>query len=235
MLELEEGVRLEAAEYCRFREAVGWIPPPVHDVELQAALDGTWNVVAREHGELVGIGRLLDDGALYATIWDMIVLPGQQRHGVGRAILERLLARGVTAHDRRARGDALRPAALRGVRLPHRGQRQRRDAATAVPSSAATSASARPSRSRFAGTFSQPLAPEGCGSGTTAAPSRSKRSPTQAVSSVLPSRRRSASPPTVTISRGRSSASSQSRQNAHSSCSRGVGVRSPRPDGARPG
>ena len=93
VLELEEGVRLEAAEYCRFREAVGWIPPPVHDVELQAALDWTWNVVAREHGELVGIGRLLDDGALYATIWDMIVLPGQQRHGVGRAILERLLAR----------------------------------------------------------------------------------------------------------------------------------------------
>ena len=93
MLELEEGVRLAAAEYCRFREAVGWIPPPVHDAELQAALDETWNVVAREHGELVGIGRLLDDGALYATIWDMIVLPGQQRHGVGRAILERLLAR----------------------------------------------------------------------------------------------------------------------------------------------
>ena len=93
MLELEEGVRLAAAEYCRFREAVGWVPPPVHDAELQAALDGTWNVVAREHGELVGIGRLLDDGALYATIWDMIVLPGQQRHGVGRAILERLLHR----------------------------------------------------------------------------------------------------------------------------------------------
>lgn len=93
MLELEEGVRLSASEYCRFREAVGWVPPPVHDAELQAALDATWNVVAREHGELVGIGRLLDDGALYATIWDMIVLPGQQRHGVGRAILKRLLAR----------------------------------------------------------------------------------------------------------------------------------------------
>jgi GNAT superfamily N-acetyltransferase len=93
VLELEEGVRLSASEYCRFREAVGWVPPPVHDAELQAALDATWNVVAREHGELVGIGRLLDDGALYATIWDMIVLPGQQRHGVGRAILKRLLAR----------------------------------------------------------------------------------------------------------------------------------------------
>jgi len=56
VLELEEGIRLAAAEYRRFREAVGWIPPPVHDAELQAALDGTWNVVAREDGALVGIG-----------------------------------------------------------------------------------------------------------------------------------------------------------------------------------
>ena len=44
----------------------------------------------------------------------------------------------------------------------------------------------------------------------------------------MPSRRRSASPPTVTISPGRSH-ELQSRQKAQSSCSRGVGVRSPRP------
>ena len=42
-------------------------------------------------------------------------------------------------------------------------------------------------------------------------------------------------PPTGTISRGRISSSSHSRQNAQSSCSRGVGVRSPRPLGALAG
>ena len=52
---------------------------------------------------------------------------------------------------------------------------------------------------------------------------------------VSPRRRRSARPPTVRISEGRSSASSHSRQNAQSSCSPFVGVRSPRPDAARPG
>jgi GNAT superfamily N-acetyltransferase len=93
VLELEEGARLWVADYRRFREAVGWVAPRASDAAVQAALDATWNVIAREDGDLVGIGRLLDDGALYATIWDMIVLPGEQGHGIGRAILERLLAR----------------------------------------------------------------------------------------------------------------------------------------------
>lgn len=96
VLELEVGARLTAADYRRFRSAVGWTPPPGDDAAIQAALDGTWNVVAREDGQLVGIGRLLDDGALYAAIWDMIVLPGAQRRGVGRAILEQLLEHAST-------------------------------------------------------------------------------------------------------------------------------------------
>ncbi|HUJ55676.1 MAG TPA: GNAT family N-acetyltransferase [Gaiellaceae bacterium] len=93
MPELEAGGRLEAADYRRLRAAVGWSTPPADDTALQAALDRTWNVVAREQGEIVGIGRLLDDGALYATIWDMIVVPGAQRRGIGTAIVERLLER----------------------------------------------------------------------------------------------------------------------------------------------
>jgi GNAT superfamily N-acetyltransferase len=96
VLELEAGARLAVADYRRFREAVGWIAPPGGDEAIQAALDATWNVVAREDGQLVGIGRLLDDGVLYATIWDMIVLPEAQRHGVGRAIVERLLERAAS-------------------------------------------------------------------------------------------------------------------------------------------
>jgi GNAT superfamily N-acetyltransferase len=91
--EVEAGARLEAAEYRRLRAAVGWGTPPADDAAVQAALDRTWNVVARQEGEIVGIGRLLDDGALYATIWDMIVVPEAQRRGIGSAILVRLLDR----------------------------------------------------------------------------------------------------------------------------------------------
>src|SRR5436190_12144225 len=94
MIQVEAGARLEPTVYRALRQAVGWPPPSMNDLDLQRALDTTWNVAARdEAGEVVGIGRLLDDGALYATIWDMIVRPDLQRRGIGHMLLEPLLAR----------------------------------------------------------------------------------------------------------------------------------------------
>jgi GNAT superfamily N-acetyltransferase len=95
MAEIEGGARLGVDEYRRLRDSVGWTTPD-GDEAIQAGLDRTWNVVAREDGGIVGIGRLLDEGALYAAIWDMIVVPEAQRRGVGSAILERLLARAAS-------------------------------------------------------------------------------------------------------------------------------------------
>ncbi len=91
MTELEAGARIDVADYLRLRESVGWRSAALDDAAIQSALDRTWNVVAREAGHVVGIGRLLDDGAFYATIWDVIVVPEAQRRGIGTAILERLL------------------------------------------------------------------------------------------------------------------------------------------------
>jgi GNAT superfamily N-acetyltransferase len=108
---VEVGARLEVAEYRRLRAAVGWRAAAAGDRAVQAALDRTWNVVAREEGRIVGIGRLLDDGALYATIWDMIVVPEAQRRGLGSVILERLLEyaadRGLVALVASAAGQPL--------------------------------------------------------------------------------------------------------------------------------
>ena len=78
------------------------------------------------------------------------------------------------------------------------------------------------------------LAPDGCGKGITFAPFHSLTEPMHEPSPFIPSRRSIASPPTGTISCGRRISSSQSRQNAQSSCSRGVGLRSPRVE-SRPG
>ena len=90
---IEGGVHLPVGDYRRLRAAVGWEEPPVADAALRAALERTWNVAARAGEELAGMGRLLEDGALYATIWDMIVAPAHQRRGLGEAILARLLER----------------------------------------------------------------------------------------------------------------------------------------------
>jgi GNAT superfamily N-acetyltransferase len=93
-MRLTEGDRIDPGEYRRLRGAVGWSDPGVDDDILGAALDSTWNVTARDElGGLLGMARLMDDGALYATVCDMVVDPPHQHTGIGRAIFERVLAR----------------------------------------------------------------------------------------------------------------------------------------------
>ena len=123
-MQLTEGARLDPVEYRRLRGAVGWSDPGVDDDILGAALDSTWNVTARDDaGELLGMARLMDDGALYATVCDMVVDPSHQHSGIGRAIFERILAR--------AGGRSL--VGLRGQRVSHdRDQGSRQPRAHAV-------------------------------------------------------------------------------------------------------
>ena len=90
---LTDADAIEPGEYRRLRAAVGWAEPDVTDAVLAEALRSTWNVTARTDGALVGMARVLDDGALYASVWDMIVDPAHQRAGIGRAIFERVLLR----------------------------------------------------------------------------------------------------------------------------------------------
>ncbi len=61
---------------------------------LARALGGSWYAVGAYEGDrLVGFGRLLSDGVLYAVIFDMIVRPERQRRGIGGRILRRLIER----------------------------------------------------------------------------------------------------------------------------------------------
>jgi GNAT superfamily N-acetyltransferase len=88
-----EGDRLAPAEYRRLRAAAGWSDPALDDDALAGTLAATWNVTARDDdGSLVGMGRVQDDG-LYASIWDMLVLPEHRRQGIGQELFERMLAR----------------------------------------------------------------------------------------------------------------------------------------------
>jgi GNAT superfamily N-acetyltransferase len=98
-LSIAEGDVVRAPEYRAMREAVGWRPVEATDGALQSALDATWNVTARDpRGRLLGLVRLLDDGLLYAAVWDMIVLPELQRKGIGAALFERVLLRTGDRH-----------------------------------------------------------------------------------------------------------------------------------------
>ena len=61
--------------------------------QAQKALDNSLYVLSAYHdGELVGMGRLVGDGAVICYIQDLIVVPNIQAHGIGSMIIERLIA-----------------------------------------------------------------------------------------------------------------------------------------------
>jgi GNAT superfamily N-acetyltransferase len=91
-LTMRRADRVTAAEYRTLLASVGWRPVAQPDADLEAALASSWNVTARTpDGQLVGLARVLDDGLLYASIWDILVVPERQRRGIGRALLSAVL------------------------------------------------------------------------------------------------------------------------------------------------
>ncbi len=80
-----------AEEFVTLRAACGWgaVDPAIAERALTAGLIG---VVARDGDRLAGFGRVVGDGVLYFYIQDVIVHPDFRGRGVGRLIVEALLA-----------------------------------------------------------------------------------------------------------------------------------------------
>lgn len=79
-------------EHRLLAEAVGWGEAFDWD-SLPASLDGsTLGVVAASGERTIGMGRVVGDGVKYFAIQDLVIDPEFQRAGIGRALLERLLA-----------------------------------------------------------------------------------------------------------------------------------------------
>jgi ribosomal protein S18 acetylase RimI-like enzyme len=69
----------------------------------------TWFAARERSTDLVGIARLLDDGALHAALWDVIVRPDRQRRGIGSALVRLALEQ---CADRRLVALVSTPAAI---------------------------------------------------------------------------------------------------------------------------
>lgn len=93
-LHLIDGDTVSPAEYRSIRISVGWQSPDLADDRIRQALAATWNVTARDGGgQLLGLARVLDEGLSYASVWDVIVRPDQQRRGIGQALMARVMER----------------------------------------------------------------------------------------------------------------------------------------------
>ena len=90
--------------------AYAWVEWPQREPwRIQALSRSCAWLAAREGDELVGIARLLDDGGLHASLWDLIVRPDRQRLGIGSMLARAALAR---CADRRLVALVSTPAAV---------------------------------------------------------------------------------------------------------------------------
>lgn len=78
-------------EYLYLRGQVGWVT--LSDRQAQLAIDNClYNIKAvDENGYLLGMGRIVGDGAVICYIQDLVVIPEAQGKGVGSMIINSLI------------------------------------------------------------------------------------------------------------------------------------------------
>ncbi|MEZ5960945.1 MAG: GNAT family N-acetyltransferase [Hyphomonadaceae bacterium] len=65
-----------------------WSPGIPREVVARACANSMCAIARDEHGKLVGFARVVTDKATFAWLCDVIVLPGKQGKGVGRALVQ---------------------------------------------------------------------------------------------------------------------------------------------------
>ena len=80
-----------AAQWMALRESVGWATFDRETAEKSLAATPLC-VCAFDGDELIGMGRVLGDGVFTFYIGNVMVLPTRQSEGVGRAVMEEIMA-----------------------------------------------------------------------------------------------------------------------------------------------
>ena len=79
------------AEYNRFRDHVGWGVYTDTQAVAYGLEHSLFHVTVRDDDKLIGMGRVIGDGAITFYIQDVIVQEAYRRQGIGRAIMARLM------------------------------------------------------------------------------------------------------------------------------------------------
>lgn len=83
---------LTTGEVLDLYGSVGWSAYTENPDTLMSALAGSTSIaVARGRGTLVGLARVISDGFTICYLQDILVHPGHQRSGIGRALLSLVL------------------------------------------------------------------------------------------------------------------------------------------------
>jgi N-acetylglutamate synthase-like GNAT family acetyltransferase len=87
-------------EFYPLYTQTGWINHlNMSPEELEIAIQNSFAVVSvYNEGQLIGFGRAVSDGAAYATLYDVMVMPNWQGQGIGSQII-RILVNKCARHD----------------------------------------------------------------------------------------------------------------------------------------
>ena len=80
-------------EYVRLRRITGLSPRTPEQAAGALTNSWAWTTVRTADGELAAMGRVIGDGTWYFHLADVATDPAHQRQGLGRMVMEDLLAR----------------------------------------------------------------------------------------------------------------------------------------------
>lgn len=82
-----------AREYEELCRSVGWEEPERFACMDTALAGSLFGAVAHVDGALAGMGRVVGDGAMYFYVHDVVVAQRFQGAGIGKAMMEAIMAR----------------------------------------------------------------------------------------------------------------------------------------------
>lgn len=80
-------------EYVHLRTSSGLSPRTPEQAAGALSASWAWTVVRAPDGALAAMGRVIGDGTWYFHLADIATAPAHQRQGLGRAVMEDLIAR----------------------------------------------------------------------------------------------------------------------------------------------
>lgn len=78
-------------EYKYLCESVGWTNYMNFEVAETSLKNSIYCITVKDNEEIVGMGRIVGDGAIYFYIQDIVVHPDYQKKGIGNEIMNLLV------------------------------------------------------------------------------------------------------------------------------------------------